>query len=248
MTQDLASRLGVGQRELVAFVGGGGKTTLSTALGRQLAAAGRVALTTTTRMGADEVGRFELRCTTADPAVVARSLAGPGLLAIVVDDDGRKATGPAPEEVDALFRARVLDHLLVEADGARRRPFKAPAAHEPVIPAASTLVVVVMGADALDGVIAEVCHRPERVAELAGLAPEDRLDVETAARVIGHEHGGLKGVPPDARVVVAITKVDPDRRTHAEEIARLLDGHRRIERVSSFSRSARRSRRNPPVR
>lgn len=236
MTSDLASRLGVGERELVAFVGGGGKTTLSMALGRQLAAAGyRVGLTTTTRMGSEEVGRIERRCTGTDPSLVALSLPDPGLLAIVAGDDGRKATGPRPDEVDAIFRSRALDHVLVEADGARRRPFKAPAAHEPVIPAAATSVVIVMGADAIGGVIAEVCHRPERVAELVGLAPGDRLDAAAAAHVIGHEHGGFKGVPARARVVVAITKVSPDRQPTAGEVVRLLQGHPRVDRIVSFS-------------
>ena len=43
------------------------------------------------------------------------------------------------------------------------RPVKAPAAHEPVIPLEATLVVPVVGLDALEGPIDEVAHRPELV-------------------------------------------------------------------------------------
>ena len=51
-----AEALELGRRSLVSLVGGGGKTTLLFALGRQLPA--RTLLTTTTRMGRDRTGGF----------------------------------------------------------------------------------------------------------------------------------------------------------------------------------------------
>ena len=232
MSPAIAALLGIGDSELVALVGGGGKTTLLFSLAHELVAAGhRVALTTTTRLGSEEVAAIEMRSVSARPEDVARAVRGPGPVAIVVADDGRKIAGPTPGEIDALFDAGVVDHVLVEADGARRRPFKAPAAHEPVVPRASTLVVVVMGAEAIGEVIAEVCHRPERVAELAAVTVNDRLDVAACVAVLGHPDGGLKGVPAGARVILAITKVTASRRASADEIALRLRAHQRIERV-----------------
>ncbi|NNF87990.1 MAG: hypothetical protein HKM97_05660, partial [Acidimicrobiia bacterium] len=54
MTVDLAAAFGLGPRELVAFTGGGGKTSLLLNLGRQLTGRGdRVLITTTTKLGLD---------------------------------------------------------------------------------------------------------------------------------------------------------------------------------------------------
>ncbi len=202
----LAERLGLRERELVAFVGAGGKSTTMFRLGSELAAAGRrVVLTTTTKMGSDQARRAAAVCR---PARVAQALTEVSPVLVVAYDDGRKVTGPSPDEVGVLFFESGADHVLVEADGARGRSFKTPAEHEPVIPAATTLVVIVVGADALDRPIAERCHRPELVASLAGLEVGDPLDVDAAVRVLIHPSGVLRAIPLLARVVVAVTKVD----------------------------------------
>jgi molybdenum cofactor cytidylyltransferase len=235
----LAARLGLGPRELVAFVGAGGKSTLLFALGEELAAAGRrVVLTTTTKLGAGQAAGAPTLCRTVDPTVVAGALAGPGPVMVVAGGDDHKVTGPAPAAVNRLFEAAGADYVLVEADGARRRAFKAPAAHEPVIPGAATVVVVVMGADAIGGVIADVCHRPEIVAGVTGRAVGDDLDPEACARVLVDPRGGLKGVPASARTIVAITKVTPERAASAAEVERLLVASGKVERVVVLAASA----------
>ncbi len=236
MSGALAARLGLGARELVAFVGAGGKSTLLFALGEELAAQGRrVVLTTTTKLGTEQAARAPTSCRTDVLATVAAALDGPGPVMVVTGGDDHKVTGPPPEGVDRLFASGVADFVLVEADGARRRAFKAPAAHEPVIPATTTVVVVVMGADAVGGVIAEVAHRPERVAALAGRSTDDVLDAEACVAVLTHPRGGLAGVPAAARVVVAVTKVTPDREAVARDIAQKLDASDRIDRTLVLS-------------
>lgn len=231
MSEALARRLGLGASELVAFVGAGGKSTLLFALGEELAAAGhRVVLTTTTKLGAEQAARAPARCCGSELASLAAALDGQGPVMLVAGGDDHKVTGPAPEDIDRLFASGVADFVLVEADGARQRPFKAPAAHEPVIPSAATIVVVVMGADAVGGVISEVSHRPERVAALAGRSTEDVLDARACATVLAHSRGGLKGVPERARAVVAITKVTVGHAAVANDIARRIDETGRFDR------------------
>ena len=104
----------------------------------------------------------------------------------------------------------LADHVVVEADGARQRPFKAPAEHEPVVPQRSTFVLAIMGADALGRVIWDQCHRPMRVAAVAGCEPFERLTPERAAKVLAHPDGGRKSVPADARFAVVVNRVDAD--------------------------------------
>lgn len=206
MTESLAEPLGLGDRELVAFVGAGGKSTLLFRLGDELASAGAtVLLTTTTKMGSDQAKR--VRCVSPDEVLAARLEPGPVM--VVAEDDGHKVTGPSPEGVDVLFAASHARYVLVEADGARGRSFKTPAEHEPVIPSTTTLVVIVVGADAIGRPIAEKCHRPELVAKLAGLSVHDTLDVDAAVRVLTHPEGLLRAVPAGARVVGVVTKAEP---------------------------------------
>jgi probable selenium-dependent hydroxylase accessory protein YqeC len=198
----VASALHLGDHSLVALVGGGGKSTLLHALGHQLT--GRVVLTTTTKMGADQHGGRPVLIDPADDEVSAATGSGPVMVWSRVT--GHKAIGVAPSRCDAWFR--LADHVVVEADGSRRQPFKAPAELEPVVPTGATTVVSVIGADALGKVIADRCHRPLRVAALAGCDPGRRLDPESAARVLVHERGMRRAVPAGAELVVAITRVD----------------------------------------
>jgi molybdenum cofactor cytidylyltransferase len=199
----VGAALGCGDRELVAVVGGGGKTTLLFAMARQLA--GSVVVTTTTKMHAGQTGGYaSLIAPSADE--LSAALDSQRVVVAWAGVVGGKAAGIDPALADEWFDR--TEHLLVEADGSRMRPFKAPAPHEPVIPSRSTLVLSVMGADALGRVIEDQCHRPLRVAALAGCSSYERLTPERAARVLSHPDGGAKGVPPSARHVVVVTKVD----------------------------------------
>ena len=215
---DIASALGVGDQNHVALVGGGGKTTLLHALGDRLA--GRIVLTTTTKMGADEHRGRPVLIDPSDEEIVAATAAGPVVAFRRVE--GGKAIGVDPARCDRWFE--LVDHVVIEADGSRGRPFKAPAEYEPVIPATTTLVVHVIGGDALGRVIADQCHRPLRVAALAGCRADQRLDPGLAAAVILHERGVRRSVPPDARFAVAITKVDQTTASLAGELAAELRG------------------------
>jgi probable selenium-dependent hydroxylase accessory protein YqeC len=199
---NVAEAFGLGARSHVALVGGGGKSTLLQALGDQLS--GSVALTTTTKMGADQhLGRAVLIRPT-DDEVVQAATRRPVMVWSAVE--GHKAIGVDPARCDAWFER--LDHVVIEADGSRRRPFKAPADYEPIVPSTATMVVSVIGADALGRVIADQCHRPLRVAALAGCRADVRLEPWMAATVILHERGAVRAVPPGAELVVAINKVD----------------------------------------
>lgn len=211
----LAPALNLGSSEHIALVGGGGKTTILHALGRQLR--GRVILTTTTKMGSDQAHGF--------PIVAARDvhsdLAETGTSIVWSRVEGNKAYGVTREECDRW--AELVDYVVIEADGARQRPFKAPASYEPVIPETVTQMISVIGADALGRVIADQCHRPLRVAALAGCEPYQRLTSSGAAAVLLHERGARRRSPEHARFAVAITKVDGTNRDLVDELVDELE-------------------------
>lgn len=222
--------------ELVAFVGGGGKTSLLFALGAALP--GRRILSTTTRIftaqmsRAEEVVFFTAEGAKDAEAKISEALDRLGICLVVGGVAGDKAVGVPPELPGTWLARPDVDFVLVEADGSRLRPIKAPAAHEPVIPPETTLVVPVVGIDALDGRFADVTHRPEIAAELLGSVIDEQLSVGDVARLIAHPQGGLKGVPDGARVVPFINKVETAVQLNAaRQIAQQLLHTPRIERV-----------------
>lgn len=230
MSPTLPQRLGLGDHELVSIVGAGGKSTILFALGHDLGAAGsRVVLTTTTRVGADQPG--DLICWSADPAAVEAALDRGRPVFVAAARKPGKIVGLPPEAVDLLFRRADADFVVVEADGAAGMAIKAPAEHEPVIPGASTTVVVVASIAAVGRPISAVAHRPERLAALIGANPDALLTVEMAAAVLLHPRGGLKAVPEGARVAMVITGVTPATEGPAAVLAGILAAHARVERA-----------------
>ena len=78
-------------------------------------------------------------------------------------------------------RKRLFDFILVEADGAKRKPIKAPADYEPVIPSSTTLVIGVIGLDALGKAIdEETIHRCELFCSLTGKKAGNTIDREAS--------------------------------------------------------------------
>jgi probable selenium-dependent hydroxylase accessory protein YqeC len=226
----LADALGVRRDEVVALVGGGGKSTAMFRLAREMAARGGWAITTTTtRIFGAQIALAPAHVAAAGLTreVLSAALAAHGNVLVIGDTE--TATGKAEGVSLELFgrlRAWCPDAcILNEADGSRMRPFKAPAGHEPVIPAETTLVVAVVGADVLGTPLDDDhVHRAGLVSALSGAAPGSAITPEVVARVLAHPEGGRKGVPASARFSVLINKVEtlPDRGPAHETADRLL--------------------------
>jgi probable selenium-dependent hydroxylase accessory protein YqeC len=199
--------------EVVSLVGGGGKTTALFALGRQLD--GRVILSTTTKMGSDRTGGMTPAVGPTMPELVA-ALERDRVVLTWKGIDDHRALGFSAEECGAF--SEVADFVVLEADGSRRKPFKAPAAHEPVVPRATTLLVACVGAAAFGAPIRQACHRPELVAQLAGCAADDQLTPRRLAQVLVSDNGSRKHCPPAARFVVLLNQVSE---VHEEFVAEL---------------------------
>ncbi len=234
----LAEALDLQNDDVVAIVGGGGKTTAMFRLAHDVAGrGGRAITTTTTRIFGAQIALSpaHLMALDATPARVEAELAAHGQVLIigVTEASSGKAEGVSLDLFQRL-RAWCPDAcLLNEADGSRMRPFKAPAAHEPVIPAETSLVLPVVGADVFGAPLdAEHVHRPELVSALSGAALGAPVTPAIVASVLAHPDGGRKGSPLGARVVVVINKVDrlADRAPARETATRLLEDPA-IERV-----------------
>ena len=214
---DIANALGLGDHELVSLVGGGGKTTVLFALGTQLF--GTVVLTTTTKMGRDRTGGHEPLLAPSDETLLGGLADRRVALAWRAVSD-HKALGVRPQVCDRWFG--LADHVVVEADGSRRMPFKAPLDYEPVVPSQTTTLVACVGAAALGGVISEQCQRPERVAAVAGCSPVDLLTPQRLAAVLVSDQGSRKDCPPSARFAVVINQFRPTHMSFVDELVELV--------------------------
>ncbi len=164
----------------IAFVGGGGKTTLLYALAcRAVDEGAKVLITTTTHMWPHP----------GIPLSEGKPQFENGVSMVGRMGDNGKVCG-----VDVTGYLGLADLVLVEADGSRGLPLKAPAEHEPVIPVWVDTVIAVAGLDCVGEPIETVCHRPEQVCALLGKGPSHRLAPEDVAEVLMSPAGGRKDV------------------------------------------------------
>ncbi len=222
--------------EMVAFTGAGGKTSALFRLGMELAAEGwRVIGTTTTRIAADELSGAPAALGIGDtlrPAAISRALNQHHFVFLYSHLSGDKAIGLSAESIAALADAIDSDVTLIEADGARRLPFKAPFPHEPIIPAGTSLVVPVAGFDVLGQPLDEAhVYNPAAMVERFGYVLGERVKAPWVASVLRDEELGLKDVPESARVIALINKVPPTgyQRGRARLIARLVLRSERVQ-------------------
>lgn len=194
-------------RGLVCAVGAGGKKTTCYTLASRL---DRAVVTATVRIPLfdDRVARVEV---TDDPVRAVGGNTDWPLGLVPERHDEVRYAGYDTETIDRLASATDCDAVLVKADGARNRLFKSPGEHEPQLPETSDTVLPIASARVVGKPLTEeFVHRPELVADVAGMAVGEEVESEHVARVLASEAGGLKGVPADATAVPVVNMCDDD--------------------------------------
>lgn len=224
---------------MISAVGGGGKTRVLYCLARELRDRGRsVLLTTTTAVFHPRRSgqAWDSLVTGTLPARRPRSVDGRGELVVGAhahDPDTDKLCGYDPVYLDGLRAADRFDAILVEADGARGLPVKAPAGHEPVVPSRSDGVIGVIGLDCLGRPLTPVnVHRLEAFARVTGLEPGAPITAEALVRLVQAPSGLFKGVGAAARRMVLLNKADSEA---VADQGRVLAG-RMLRKVSGVDR------------
>ncbi len=204
----------LGPAEVVCAVGAGGKTSLLERIARDYETEGaRALLTTTTRVRPPGPGGRPLILADSLQELVARvegwlgSGAGRSPFVGRAIDPAGKLDGVPSEWVPELRDLAGVAAVLVEADGSKGLPLKAPAAWEPVIPECASLVVALAGLDAQGVPLDERhVHRPELLADLLGLRVGERAS--PASLLAALVRGYAPATPRRARLVVAFNKAD----------------------------------------
>lgn len=220
MDKDLISLLGLPEKgpAMIALVGAGGKTTTMLALAQEYRALNRsVLVTTTTRIFVPPADFGDSLHLGPEPSLLnspgARgtiTVAGGGI------ENGSKLIGIAPEALDGIFERQTFDVILIEADGSKGKPLKAPAAYEPVVPQGCTHVVGLIGMDAFgEPVDVSWVHRLEAFLSLTGAVQGQPVDGLLLKKLIGSPRGLFKNTPAGAKRILLLNKCTDIFRTEA---------------------------------
>lgn len=201
---------------IVAFVGAGGKTTLMFRIAAELSRVDSDILITTTTKIMSPGGRLASNLMVANSRQALLGQADNALkqsncivAAKAQCGDTGKLVGFGPGFVDDIWRSGRFRWILVEADGAARKPIKAPAAHEPVIPHDARYLFGLIGLSTLgkpfDG---SHVHRVEYLKRITHLADGEKIDVAAIAALMQHPNGLFKGRPPMAKTIAFLNQAD----------------------------------------
>ncbi|WP_027186931.1 selenium cofactor biosynthesis protein YqeC [Desulfovibrio cuneatus] len=138
----------------------------------------------------------------------------------------KKIIGYPPELLDAWWptvqaSAFTESILLVEADGSAGRPVKAHSPKEPLIPAATQVVIGVVGLWGLGQPLHEdTVWRPEIFAQRSGLPLGAPITPRAVAQVITHAQGLFSRAPATARTLLFLNGAEtPATLALAHEVA-----------------------------
>ncbi|MHC1740695.1 MAG: selenium cofactor biosynthesis protein YqeC [Anaerolineaceae bacterium] len=195
----------------IAIVGGGGKTTTLIQLSQQLS--GFVWASTTTHLGTDQLDFADRHfiVNTVDAESINTWLEQRVSLLTGDFTQDERVKGPNIAIMEQIYQAasKHAVSLVVEADGARSCPIKAPGINEPAIPTWADMVIVVVGLSAIGKPFNQsTVHRVEPFAAITGLQVGDAITLESIEHLLVHPQGGLKNCPPFAKKIALLNQTD----------------------------------------
>lgn len=206
----------------IAIIGGGGKTTALFQLARQIT--GKTWVTTTTHLGTDQLG-FADRHFIVDQISdeIEEQWLGQKVTLLTGEftpDDRIK--GPDNEKLSKIYLSadKRKVSLLVEADGSRSRPVKAPDSNEPATPRWAGLVITVVGLSALGQAFSEATvHRVDPFRQITGMRQGQLITVESLVQLLINPLGGLKNSPEQAIKVALLNQADTSQLCYQAAVA-----------------------------
>lgn len=220
----------------LALVGAGGKTMAMFQLARELsrpaekgATNNLVFVSTTTHLSEEQYRLADFHFpveSQRDIRQAVSDLAGGVALFTGSHREGGRIAGLSMSFLDKLYETSKLRKcsLLIEADGSRMLPVKAPAEHEPAIPTWVEMVVVCAGLSAMGKPLdSHWVHRPELFSRLCGLSLGQTIQPAALSAVLLNPQGGLKNIPASARRSVLLNQADtPELQSMARTMADAL--------------------------
>ena len=205
---------------VISFVGGGGKSTSINVLAQEFKDMGkRVLITTTTMIFHPEhkdndkfiLGEIPMEYKAKQGTI---TLFGKTMV-------HEKIQGLKPMDLKEIYNRNIFDIILIEADGAKRKPITAPAPHEPVVPNFTRVTIGVIGLDSVGQPLDEdKTHRPELLRKIFNVEMHHKIEPRDIIELITNENGLFKDAY--GKKIVFLNKADSDDLIFIGKIIRKL--------------------------
>lgn len=197
---------------VICLVGAGGKTSALFKLAHELISSQtpRILVTATSHLGTWQIPLADHHII-ANETLDLKNLPSKGVILVTgeIEEDRTKPVSKTILDQLNAYSNKESSPLLIEADGSRQKPLKAPAEHEPPIPAFADVVIHVSGLSALNKALDENnVHRANTFAELTGLSMGDVLTTDSLIKYLAHGSGALKNIPPNAKRIALLNQAD----------------------------------------
>tara|TARA_R110001583_G_scaffold8952_5_gene42281 strand:- start:11426 stop:12283 length:858 start_codon:yes stop_codon:yes gene_type:complete len=205
----------------ISIVGAGGKTHLSFWLANFFKQLGlSVCLTTTTKMYYPDEKSIDhiVKLSDLDSKAMSENLLKKTpfitflyqeTLPIKTINEPTKVEGLQQETLETIIDTFIFDVVIVEADGAKHHPIKAPARHEPCIAKESQIVIGVTGAEAIfSKANSDKIHRWREFSALTHCLPQMEISQTILKCLLNSPQGMFKGAPEQATKIWVINKYD----------------------------------------
>ncbi len=213
---NLQEALSLGDKGVVSLVGAGGKSSLMYSLALELVYAGkRVLTTTTTKIFMPSSAESPVTILSKIPEEIvekAEILLGENSHLTVASEYLQiqdKLNGLEPSVIEYILHADLFDFIIIEADGADRKPLKACAPHEPVVPLFSDCIVALVGLDVVARPLTEEwVFRPTIFSRITGLELMQNVTESSIVSAMLHDMSSITATGKECMKIAFLNKAD----------------------------------------
>ncbi len=203
--KNIAEFLAVQQQDIISFAGAGGKTSAIFALADDLKNKYKVLIATTTKMFREQNALLIEENDSMGIKLLAEKFRIDNIVIAGTD------LGDKMGSFSLDFLAKIIscsDVSLIEADGAKRLPFKFPRENEPVYLPITNKIIYVVGMKSLGKKLGELA-RTELLAQFLQKSSEDTLTADDIVKVLNSKMGAQKDIG-SRKFFVILNQVDDE--------------------------------------
>jgi probable selenium-dependent hydroxylase accessory protein YqeC len=202
----LNNYIGLEKRDVICFVGAGGKTSMMFKIAEELRGGSKVLVTTTTKIYVPPKDKYDFICTDGEMLYKYSDMKKNGIyiLGLGVYQEN-KILRLNEKQLDEL--APHFDYILIEADGSKKKQLKGWNEFEPVVYSKTTKTVGIIDIQSIGMLINEdKVHRSKIFCEITGAQQGDTVKLEHLTKLIMHPQGLFKGAQGEK--ILYINKVE----------------------------------------
>ncbi len=186
------------EKPVISLIGGGGKTTLLYLMAQTFSQMDQKVLVSTTTHIYHPQNKHYVK-TEED----MKKLWSEGHYVVVGEETGEKLRSLPDNQRNLLMNQ--ADIVLLEADGAKKMPMKVPKDGEPVLLPETNLVIALLGLNALNKPLKEVCFREELGKKHLNQTAHDLISLEDFFQIFTSSWGALKNVK-DKKIIYILSQ------------------------------------------